>query len=203
MCGGLKTATTFKTGVPPPAIISPADGRGYLPLLVQPVLVFEAGAAKLQTLRERAERRDVPVAIYTMPMFGAGNDADNRAAVRRFTTAELDLAGLPYAHRTVTPTPCCAASTAIPKTSPNTLALRAICGAGSRGTFDSLAVFARSTLFSAYIGFRSIYARAPESMTRPIRRAYARAERSSLSRASVYATKAPAVSSRGTLAHRE
>jgi hypothetical protein len=71
-----------------------ADGRGYLPLLVQPVLVFEAGAAKLQTLRERAERRDVPIAIYTMQMFSTGNDADNRAAVRRFTTAELDLAGL-------------------------------------------------------------------------------------------------------------
>ncbi len=71
-----------------------ADGRGYLPLLVQPVLVFEADAAKLQTLRERAERRNVPIAIYTMQMFSTGDDADNRAAVRCFTTAELDLAGL-------------------------------------------------------------------------------------------------------------
>jgi hypothetical protein len=30
--------------------------RQILPLLVQPVLVFEAAALKLQTLRERAER---------------------------------------------------------------------------------------------------------------------------------------------------
>lgn len=71
-----------------------ASRRHYLRLLVQPVLVFEASAVKLQTLRERAERRDVPLAIYTTQMFATGNDADNRAAVRAVATAELDLAGL-------------------------------------------------------------------------------------------------------------
>jgi hypothetical protein len=71
-----------------------ADGRHYLPLLVQPVLVFESGAAKLRTARERAERRGVTVAIYTSEMFSTGNDADNRAAVRGVPTAELDLVGL-------------------------------------------------------------------------------------------------------------
>jgi hypothetical protein len=70
------------------------DDRVYLPLLVQPVLVFEAAAAKLTTLRERAERRDVPLAIYTAEMFATGNDADNRAAVAAVPTAELDLVGL-------------------------------------------------------------------------------------------------------------
>jgi hypothetical protein len=79
------------------------DGRGYLPLLVQPVLIFETGAAKLRTMRERAERRDVPVAIYTAEMFTTGNDADNRAAVRAVATADLDLVGLGVraAHRDV------------------------------------------------------------------------------------------------------
>jgi hypothetical protein len=71
-----------------------ADGRRYLPLLVQPVLVFEAGAAKLRTVLERAERREVPVAIYTREMFTTGNDADNRGAVRTVPTAELDLVGI-------------------------------------------------------------------------------------------------------------
>ena len=71
-----------------------ADGRAYLPLLVQPVLIFEAPVAKLAMLSERAERRNVPLALYTMEMFATGNDADNRAAVRRFGTADLDLAGL-------------------------------------------------------------------------------------------------------------
>jgi hypothetical protein len=79
-----------------------ADGRTYLPLLVQPVLVFAApDAAKLQTVRERAERRGVPLAIYTSEMFATGMDADNRAAVRAVPTGELDLVGvaLHAAHR--------------------------------------------------------------------------------------------------------
>ena len=71
-----------------------ADGRTYLPLLVQPVLVFEASADELRTLRERAERRGVTIALYTMDMFATGNDDDNRAAVRAVATADLDLAGL-------------------------------------------------------------------------------------------------------------
>jgi hypothetical protein len=70
------------------------DGRRYPPLLVQPVLIFETGGGKLRTVRERAARRDVPVAIYTADMFTTGNDAANRAAVRAVATAELDLVGL-------------------------------------------------------------------------------------------------------------
>jgi hypothetical protein len=71
-----------------------AEGREYLPLLVQPVLVFAADRAKLHTVRERAERRAVPLALYTADMFETGNDADNRAAVRAVATADLDLVGL-------------------------------------------------------------------------------------------------------------
>ena len=71
-----------------------ADGRLYLPLLVQPVLVFEANAAKLKTVRERAERRGVTIAIYTADMFATGNDEDNRAAVRAVPTELLDLVGV-------------------------------------------------------------------------------------------------------------
>ena len=71
-----------------------ADSRRYLPLLVQPVLIFEAGVAKLQTVRERAERREVPIAIYTNEMFATGNDEDNRAAVRAVATDQLDLVGI-------------------------------------------------------------------------------------------------------------
>jgi hypothetical protein len=70
------------------------DDRRYLPLLIQPVIVLEAGAAKLKTVRERAERRDVPIAIYTNEMFATGNDEDNRAAVRAVATDDLDLVGI-------------------------------------------------------------------------------------------------------------
>ena len=72
-----------------------ADGRTYLPLLVQPVLVLAApDVNKLRTIRERAERRGVPLAVYTQEMFATGHDAANRAAVRAVPTADLDLVGV-------------------------------------------------------------------------------------------------------------
>jgi hypothetical protein len=81
----------------PEAIGAPyedADGVEYLPLLVQPVLIFEASAAELHRSRTRAAGRGVPLAIYTAEMFSTGNDTDNRAAVRAVGTEDLDLVGL-------------------------------------------------------------------------------------------------------------
>lgn len=71
-----------------------ADDNRYLPLLVQPVIVLEAGAAKLRTVRERAQRRNVPIALYTWEMFTTGHDAANRAAVRAVASDELDIVGI-------------------------------------------------------------------------------------------------------------
>jgi hypothetical protein len=70
------------------------DGNRYLPLLVQPVVVLEAGAAKLKTVRDRAQRREVPIALYTAEMFATGDDSANRAAVRAVATADLDIVGI-------------------------------------------------------------------------------------------------------------
>jgi hypothetical protein len=58
------------------------------------VLVFEASGEKLQTVRERAARREVPIALYTNQMFSTGNDADNRAAVRAVAADELEIVGI-------------------------------------------------------------------------------------------------------------
>jgi hypothetical protein len=71
-----------------------ADGNRYLPLLVQPVLIFEGSGEKLKTVRERAQRREVPVALYTADMFETGHDAANRAAVAAVAAADLDVAGV-------------------------------------------------------------------------------------------------------------
>jgi len=71
-----------------------ADGNRYLPLLVQPVLVFESDGRRLQTVRERAARREVPVALYTAAMFATGNDRDNRAVVRSVAAEDLDIVGI-------------------------------------------------------------------------------------------------------------
>jgi hypothetical protein len=71
-----------------------ADGNRYLPLLVQPVLVFESSGSKLRTVRERAARREVPIALYTADMFLTGKDEDNRGAVRAVGAEDLDIAGI-------------------------------------------------------------------------------------------------------------
>ena len=71
-----------------------AGGVAYLPMLRQPVLVFEASAGKLQTVQRRALERGTPLAIYTAELFATGHDDDNRAAVRGVAAADLDLVGV-------------------------------------------------------------------------------------------------------------
>jgi hypothetical protein len=71
-----------------------ADGNRYLPLLVQPVIVLEAAAVKLKTVRERSLRRGVPIALYTWEMFTTGHDEANRAAVRAVAGDDLDIVGI-------------------------------------------------------------------------------------------------------------
>ena len=71
-----------------------ADGVTYLPMLRQPVLVFEASGQKLKTIHERALTRELDFAIYTAELFVTGHDDDNRAAVKAVPTADLDLVGI-------------------------------------------------------------------------------------------------------------
>jgi hypothetical protein len=71
-----------------------ADGQQYLPLLGIPVLVFEGAKEHLVAARERALRRELPVAVYTSDMFRTGHDEANRATVSAVAGADLDLVGL-------------------------------------------------------------------------------------------------------------
>ncbi len=72
------------------------DGSGhtYLELFRQPVVVYAADAGTLTQAHQRALARGMPMAIYTMDMFGTGNDDDNRAVVRAVPAAGLCFAGL-------------------------------------------------------------------------------------------------------------
>ncbi|HZR52439.1 MAG TPA: DUF2000 domain-containing protein [Streptosporangiaceae bacterium] len=67
-------------------------GNAYLELFRQPVLIYAGEAADLSVVHRRALERDLRMAVYTIEMFGTGNDDDNRAVVRAAT--ELDLAGV-------------------------------------------------------------------------------------------------------------
>ena len=74
------------------------DGSGneYLPMLVQPVLVYEADAPALRRAYERATSRAVELAVYTRELFETNHDEANRAAVASVPVDELDLVGIAF-----------------------------------------------------------------------------------------------------------
>ena len=73
-----------------------ASGNEYLPMFVQPVLVYEADAAALRRAYDRALARDVKVAVYTYELFATGHDEANRAAVAAVHAEKLDLVGIAF-----------------------------------------------------------------------------------------------------------
>jgi hypothetical protein len=73
-----------------------ASGNEYLPMFVQPVLVYEADGQALRRAYERALSRGVTPAIYTNELFSTHHDAANRAVVRAVSAEDLDLAGIAF-----------------------------------------------------------------------------------------------------------
>jgi hypothetical protein len=73
-----------------------ASGKEYLPMFVQPVLVYEADPSALRRAFERALSRGVTPAIYTQELFATNHDEDNRAEVARFATEALELVGIAF-----------------------------------------------------------------------------------------------------------
>jgi hypothetical protein len=73
-----------------------ASGNEYLPMFVQPVLVYEADAAGLRRAFDRAVGRGVTPAIYTHDLFATGDDEANRAAVAAVAAEDLDLVGIAF-----------------------------------------------------------------------------------------------------------
>ena len=73
-----------------------ASGNEYLPMFVQPVLVYEADGAALRRAYERALDRGVTPAIYTHELFSTGHDEANRAAVASVAAEDLDLVGIAF-----------------------------------------------------------------------------------------------------------
>ena len=73
-----------------------ASENEYLPMFVQPVLVYQADAPALRRAYERALGRDVSMAIYTADLFETGHDEANRAAVAGVSSDELDLVGIAF-----------------------------------------------------------------------------------------------------------
>jgi hypothetical protein len=73
-----------------------ASGNEYLPMFVQPVLVYEADAAGLRRAFERAMSRGVTPAVYTQELFATNHDEANRAAVANVAVQDIDLVGIAF-----------------------------------------------------------------------------------------------------------
>ncbi len=66
----------------------------YLPMSQQPIVIYSASGEQLQTLLQKALAKDVVLAVYTEDLFDTYNDEDNRAAVAKYKTEELNLVGI-------------------------------------------------------------------------------------------------------------
>jgi hypothetical protein len=71
-----------------------ASGNEYLPMFVQPVLVYQADREALRRAFDRALARGVTPAVYTQDLFETNHDEANRAAVAAVRTEDLDLVGI-------------------------------------------------------------------------------------------------------------
>ncbi|MEU0158139.1 DUF2000 domain-containing protein [Streptomyces sp. NPDC006261] len=83
--------------VAPEVIGEPYEDAGstpYLPMIRQPVLVFEGAKETLTAAHTKALSRSLTTAVFTSDLFGTGNDRDKRAAVRAVGREALDLVGL-------------------------------------------------------------------------------------------------------------
>jgi hypothetical protein len=73
-----------------------ASRQEYLPMFVQPVLVYEADGPALRRAYDRALSRGVKPAVYTSELFTTNHDDANRAAVAAVASEELDLVGIAF-----------------------------------------------------------------------------------------------------------
>jgi hypothetical protein len=73
-----------------------ASGNEYLPMFVQPVLVYEADRPGLGRAFQRALSRGVTPAVYTKELFATNHDEANRAEVAKVAVEDLDLVGIAF-----------------------------------------------------------------------------------------------------------
>ena len=70
------------------------SSRRYLPMIMQPILIFSAGRDEIRMVYAKAVSRDVVMTIYTEKLFSTPNDDANRTAVRAVGSDDLKLVGM-------------------------------------------------------------------------------------------------------------
>jgi hypothetical protein len=74
-----------------------AAGNQYNPLMIQPAIVLSADRETLKTIYGRAMERRVRFSLYIEDMFATGHDAANRATVKQYAPAAMNVVGLAFA----------------------------------------------------------------------------------------------------------
>jgi hypothetical protein len=90
IAGGLAGHNPTLVGAP----YRDGSGNHYLPMIIQPIMIYEADAESIRRAYQRAMDREVRLAIFTSDLFATGNDIDNRAAVADKPAEALDLVGI-------------------------------------------------------------------------------------------------------------
>lgn len=92
LVSGIAATVEHVVGVP----YEDASGQTYLPMFVQPAMVFSADANELQMTFNKARAGDVLCTIFTEELFATGHDEANRAAVKAVATDDLRLVGMEF-----------------------------------------------------------------------------------------------------------
>ena len=71
-----------------------AAGNRYAPLVIQPMIVLSVDAPGLKDIYRRALERKVPFSLYIEDMFRTGHDAANRASVKQYRPADMNVVGI-------------------------------------------------------------------------------------------------------------
>jgi hypothetical protein len=87
---GIAAATPEAMGEP----YRDANGRTFVSLLGQPIMVFAASASDLLRAHRQAFERNLVSAVYVRAMFATGHDAANREAFLAEPADAPDLVGL-------------------------------------------------------------------------------------------------------------
>ncbi|MCA9890791.1 MAG: DUF2000 domain-containing protein, partial [Anaerolineae bacterium] len=72
------------------------DGSGnqYMPMVIQPMMIYQADHTGIRKAYERAINRDVRLAIFTTELFSTLDDVENRAAIANTPSDALELVGI-------------------------------------------------------------------------------------------------------------
>ncbi|WP_373099712.1 MULTISPECIES: DUF2000 family protein [Pasteurellaceae] len=70
------------------------SGVQYLPMSQQLIMIHQASGKKLSEILQKANEKEMAVALYTEELFKTYNDEANRAEVAKHQTCDLNLVGI-------------------------------------------------------------------------------------------------------------